>query len=104
MQKWYVGKSSIAGQGVFALLPIQAGENIDISFNYFIIDGERYPYITEFGSWVNHSWKPNTSVEYDSKNGVYYIQARRYIPVDTEITADYRESPEFIEGPEDWYV
>jgi hypothetical protein len=100
MKKWYVGKSSIAGDGAFTSQPIQKGEIIDIGMNYFLF----VPYVTEFGSWVNHAWNPNSIVEYDPNDGVYYVKARDYLPAGTEITADYRETPDFIEGPEDWYV
>ena len=100
MKKWYVGRSSIAGKGAFSTKTIKKGEKIDIGINYFLL----IPYVTEFGSWVNHSWTPNTFVSYDQSDGVYYVRAKENIVPGTELTVDYRETPEFIEGPMDWYV
>ncbi len=100
MKKWYVEKSSIDGQGAFASWAIREGEAIDIGINYYLL----IPFVTEFGSMINHSRNPNTSVRYDEDDGVYYIRANRYIPSGTEITVDYRKTPNFIEGPEDWFV
>ena len=100
MQKWYVGKSSIDGWGAFTTRPIREGEAIDIGINY----NTRHPFVTEFASWINHSRNPTTSVRYDEGDGVYYIRANRYLPAGTEITVDYRKTPNFIEGPADWFV
>jgi len=100
MQKWYVGKSSIAGRGAFAARPIQEGEAIDIGIDYFLF----VPFVTEFGSRINHSWNPNSDVAYDENDAVYYVRANRRLSPKTEITVDYRKTPGFIEGPEEWFV
>ena len=100
MKKWHVGKSSIDGRGAFTSWPIHEGEAIDIGINYYLF----IPFVTEFGSMINHSRNPNTSVTFDENDDVYYIRANRYLPVGTEITVDYRKTPSFIEGPEDWFV
>nr|QBK85504.1 MAG: SET domain protein [Marseillevirus LCMAC101] len=99
MEKWYVGKSSIAGRGAFTSRPIQKGEIIDIGINYLLF----VPYVTEFGSWINHEWDPNSVVKYDLNDDVYYVRALKYLPANTEITVDYKETPNYISGPEDWY-
>jgi hypothetical protein len=100
MQKWYVGKSAIAGRGAFTSRSIQKGEAIDIGINYFLF----VPFVTEFGSWINHSQNHNSNVMYDENDDVYYVRANRYLPPKTEITVDYRKTPSFIEGPEEWFV
>ena len=106
MKRWYVGKSMIAGYGAFTLQPIQKGESIDIGINYFRShrSNTRYPYVTDFGSQINHCWNPNSNVKYEPNDGRYYVRASKYLPADTEITVDYRKMPEFIEGPMEWYV
>jgi len=98
--KWRVGKSTIEGKGAFTSQSIQKGEAIDVGINYFMFS----PYVTEFGSWINHSRNPNASVIYDENDYVYYVRAAYNLPANTEITVDYRKTPRFIEGPMDWYV
>ena len=98
--KWYVGKSTIEGKGAFTTQSIRKGEAIDVGIDYFMF----VPYVTEFGSWINHSNHPNAILLFDENNDVYYIKAKYNLPVNTEITIDYRETPNFIEGPMDWYV
>ncbi len=95
-----MGKSAIAGRGAFTSRPIQKGEAIDIGINYFMF----VPYVTEFGSMINHSRNPSAILVYDENDDVYYVRSNGYLPGGTEITIDYRKTPGFIEGPEDWFV
>ena len=100
MKKWNVRKSSISGRGAFTTRSIQSGEAIDVGINYYLF----FPFVTEFGSWINHSQNPNSSVTFNEDDDVYYIRANKYLPTGTEITIDYRKTPSFIKGPEDWFV
>lgn len=104
MKKWNVRKSSISGLGAFTVRPIQAEEAIDVGIDYYSSGNIRYPFVTEFGSWLNHSRTPNAEVVFDLDDDVYYIRASGYIPPNTEITVDYRKTPSFIEGPEKWFI
>jgi hypothetical protein len=95
-----VGKSSIEGRGAFTSRSIRKGEAIDIGISYFMF----VPFVTEFGSWINHAQDPNSFLLFDENDDVYYVRAKYNLPANTEITIDYKKTPSFIEGPMDWYV
>lgn len=100
-RSYYIGESNIDGQGVFTNKIIDKGEPIGIAINYSL---GFIPYVTsEFGSYINHSWKPNSKLVYSYKDGVYYVRAIKTLLPDTEITLDYRDTPWYIEGPKSWY-
>lgn len=97
MYKWYLGSSNIHGFGIFANQSIQPNEIIDTAID----DTNGTTKITYFGSKINHAWAPlnNTKLIHDEKNKVYVIVAKRFIPHGTEITLDYRGTPNFIKKP-----
>ena len=93
---YYIGNSKIHGSGVFLNRKIKKDTPIDIGidFKFFI-----FPYITnKFGSYINHSSKPNTNLKYI--NGKYYVTSLKDLDKDMEITLDYRNTPWYISKPE----
>ena len=101
-----IGKSKIHGKGVIAKQDIPKNKIIEcaiITFN----DAE--PIITPyFGSWINHAptkskkknYCRNCRLEFKPKKNGYYIVANKLIPKDTEILADYHQTPSFIQKPD----
>jgi SET domain-containing protein len=96
-KKYYRSNSNIHGQGVFAMLDLTPDEPIDVGIDhcFWII-----PYVTDdFGSYINHSWTPNTYLEYDKDEHKYWIKAIGNISANEELTLDYQKTPWFILGP-----
>lgn len=91
-KRWYLSKSLIHEDGVFAAKNIIRGEMIDTAI--------RFERITSFGSKINHSWKPCAKLIFDSKNHEYNVVAIEDIDKDKEITIDYRQTPTFIKKPD----
>ena len=94
---WKIKKSKIQGKGMFTNVGFNKNERIGvgIGFNFFIL-----PYVTsDFGSWINHSYKPNARLVYSTSDAVYHVVANKYLPKNTEITLDYRDTPWYIYGP-----
>lgn len=96
---WYISKSKIHGDGVFAGKYFYSGEKIDIGIEYFLW---MIPRITYFGSKINHSCYPNVILKYHK--GEYIVMAIKNIQKDEEIIIDYNKTPWFIENAQDWYV
>jgi hypothetical protein len=88
---WYISESGIHGTGVFTNSLINPGQIIDIA-----IDNNNK--VTYFGSKVNHSWRPNTSLY--KLNNIYYLVADKRIGPFEEITANYMNTPDFIKKPD----
>jgi len=106
----YIGHSPIAGFGVFAEIPFIKGEIIldynpfmdtfykikwedlteyQTSHNWMIPVDDEYCLTSDPVSkihYFNHNQNPNC--EWDIPNGI--IKAARYIPVNEELTIDYR--------------
>ena len=76
-KRWYLSKSAIHEDGVFAARNIINGEVVDIA-----IYMEK---ITSFGSKINHSWEPCAKLIFDNKNHEYNIVAIEDIDKDREI-------------------
>lgn len=91
-KRWYLSKSLIHEDGVFAARNIISGEMIDTAI--------RFERITSFGSKINHSWKPCAKLIFDNKNCEYNVVAIENIDKDREITIDYRQTPTFIKKPD----
>jgi hypothetical protein len=96
---YYIGPSKIHGNGLMANRNFRKGQIIGVvvyySFNLF-------PQITgEFGSWVNHSYNPNSQLYY--RDNRYYLVAIQDIYGNQEIVANYNHTPWFIKKPEHWY-
>ena len=95
-----IHKSNIHGYGVFANKRLYQDLPIAIAIYYFL----GVPHITvDFGKWINHSYKPNSKLYFDSYTGRYYLVAIRDIDHNEEITADYNDTPWFIKKAEFYY-
>lgn len=90
---WYLAKSDIHGDGVFAKKHITTDTFIDVAFKN--ADDIKY-----FGSKVNHSNNPNTYLKFNEKEKVYDLYANDFIPMGDEITANYNDTPNFIKKPD----
>lgn len=83
----YFAESSIHGVGIFASKEIPAGYDFGITH----IADKRFPdgYIrTVMGSYVNHSFTPNTQM-YEEADTIR-MKTIAHIGVNDEITVDYR--------------
>lgn len=96
---YYIAPSQIHGSGIFAKRFLQKNKVIGIViYNYLYI----FPTVTqEFGSWINHSYRPNSQL--CKRGSYYYLVASRDIYPNQEITADYVNTPWFIRKPESHY-
>jgi hypothetical protein len=94
---YYISESNIQGKGVFTNRRYQQDEPIDIGIRKAL---GFFPVVTPyFGSLINHSWKPNTYLDYDTSTCNYVVKCRRPLKSNTEITLDYRATPWYIMGP-----
>jgi len=100
MNSWKIKDSSIHGKGIFTAVNFKKHQRVApaIEFSWGVI-----PYVTDFGSMVNHSWTPTAGLIYSSKDHVYYVYTLYDIPADEELTVDYRTTPWYIDGPKSWY-
>lgn len=94
---YYIGKSEIEGNGVFARYPIENGTKIGTA----IIDDEKAAddaegAITYMGSQLNHQTDCNAKLV-KNESGGYDLVATKNIPKDEEITADYKDTPWYID-------
>lgn len=79
--KFHVAPSKIQGRGAHASKNISKNEDIDVGIDFY---AGLIPYVTHhFGSWINHSYKPNSYLRY--KNGKWYVAASMNIPKNQEI-------------------
>jgi SET domain-containing protein len=95
--KYYIGPSTIQGQGIFARRPLLAGSFIVIA----IQDKTITP---EFGAYINHSIFPSAHLHNKSKMGQWALLASRDLDEDEEVTADYNKSPPFIQRARSSFV
>lgn len=94
---WKIKKSKIHGKGVYTTRKFSKNEKIGVGIDFWY---GFFPFVTrDFGSWINHSYKPNTHLKYSNKDGVHYVVASKNLPENTEITLDYRNTPFYIQGP-----
>lgn len=95
-----IAPSSIAGQGVFAVIPFTVGDVIGVGcYN------QGLPIIThDLGRWINHSYRPNVKLRRDERATFYRLVAMEPIAVGDEIVMDYTFTPWFIEKPLPHYV
>lgn len=92
MRKLKVGKSKIAGKGLFTTGTFEQGEMIGLAH-------ENDQPTTFIGKFHNHSDNPNAeSVKLGDKR---YLMAKRSLKKGEEITTNYRLQPE-LEQPEDF--
>lgn len=98
-KKYSIGKSQIHGVGIISARPIKVNERIDVGIDYYFL---LFPYVTEgFGSLINHSHKPNTTLIYEHNK--YYVVATANIQKGEEITINYDKCPWFIMRSMPWY-
>jgi len=96
-KKYTLGKSKIQGSGIIATFPIKENEVIDIGIDYWL---GLIPYVTQFGSWLNHCDNANTQLVYFGK---YYIVTKRPIKKGEELTVNYDTAPWYVERSRSWY-
>ena len=96
-RNYKTGKSNIEGTGVFTTMPIHQGQTIGVGIWYYL---GIIPIVSSFGSKINHSWSPTTEVLYDKKNWIYNVIAKYDLEPNTEVTVDYRNTPNFIKKPD----
>lgn len=93
--KFKIAPSPIHGQGVFATRIIEIGETIGlaIKLGYFLL-----PHITEnLGIWINHSDNPNSVLIWNPFQGGHVLASIDRILPGTEIVANYKDTPWYIE-------
>lgn len=92
---FYIAKSKINGNGIFAKKDIPPNTKILLS-----IDRSKkfyYGGLTGVTIYVNHCWNPNS--EFIKEGQKYWIISNQWIKKDTEITFDYRNTPSYIRKP-----
>jgi SET domain-containing protein len=91
MNDWYIDKSNIHGQGVFARRNFVKNEPISIIFIKVHNCGipERDLVRTEFCRYINHHNEGNCGIY--KKNHFYILKALKDIFSDDEITTNYNE-------------
>ena len=87
-----IKESPIHGLGVFVTKPVKKGENIGVAIDAF----KRVTYV---GSKVNHSWNPSCVLVKNENS--YHIVTAKDLSEYSEVTLDYRDTPEFIAKPEE---
>ena len=93
--KYSICNSIIHGKGLMASVLITTGE---IICNVVVmIDG--MPNITVAGSFVNHSYMPNSQLKLDGEE--YFLVALAEINEGEEIVANYDFTPWYMQKPED---
>lgn len=94
-----VKDSNIHGVGIFAKKKINKNTKIDIGIKYYCY---LFPCITkDFGSLINHSFKPNCTLEMYENN--YFVTSNKVINNNEEITLNYNRTPWFIANAKDNY-
>lgn len=94
---YYIGKSDISGNGLIALRPISKGTNIGVA----VTDGAER--ITFMGSQVNHQVDCNAKVVENENKSCHLIATKDIAPGD-EITANYKDTPWYIDKNTEGFV
>lgn len=95
---WYIGKSDLAGRGIFAARDYESGDKLGVA----MVDGGQDELgvkiwnLTEMARYCNHQQKANAKLVKDA--GVYYLVATQPIKTDDEIFADYAQTTR-VAGP-----
>jgi len=97
---WRLGPSPIHGTGVLVNRQVNAGSLIGVGIGYRL--GVIPSITSDFGVWINHSYKPTASLLFLNNN--YWIVANRNLYANEEVTVDYRKTPWYVRGPESHYV
>lgn len=88
---FYVNNSRINGVGVFCGMSIQKGNILFKAIEY-------NKKITPLGTKVNHCNNPNSQLV--KMNNDWYLISIKNIDKNSEITADYNFTPDFIKKPD----
>lgn len=101
---FYISDSSIQGKGVFAEYDIPANRKIGIGFYERIKpNGTLYGKVDEnFGAYINHCQNSNTYLK--KELDIWWIVSARNIFKGEEITANYWNTPDYIEKPSPAYT
>ena len=89
---YYIGRSKIEGEGLFADSVIEAGTVI-------LKLADPYPDITPSGRKINHSTSANGRIEFTTPK-LHILKALRTIQPDEEITVDYNVLAPYYKGPD----
>ena len=96
---FYLSDSSIEGMGVFAAYDIPSNRKIGIGFYERLKpDGTRFGIVDQnFGAYINHCKKSNTYLK--KELDVWWVMSARNIFKGEEVTANYWDTPDYIEKP-----
>ena len=89
----YIYKSKIHGKGLFVRKNFKKNSIIFKAIGF----KNNKPKITYYGSYINHSYNPNTYLKFN-KDG-WYIYALKNINNHEELSCDYTHTPNFIDKP-----
>lgn len=95
---WTIKPSKIHGVGVHVTCFVPRSTIIGKAITVTTMG---LPSVTPLGSKVNHSWTP--TAELIEHRGKYYLQTCKDLFPDDEVTVDYRHTPWFIEGPNEYW-
>jgi len=86
----YLSESKIHGNGIFT--------SKNIKKDNFILNAiDKNNHVTDIGTKINHSYNPNALLTF--KLNKYNLYAIRDINRHEEITANYNDTPDFINKP-----
>jgi len=94
LNNFEIRKSPIHGNGCFSSKNFEKGDFINY---HFTPDG-----ITQFGRFLNHSYKP-TVISKKGEDGFDYVFALKDINQGDEFTLDYRNRPDLEQPLQDWF-
>lgn len=97
MKKFYIDRSSIHGNGLYANVDVGPGECIGIG----VYGHKGVSYVL---SWINHSKVCNCELVYDSLFGTWNIWTLRHVPRGSEFTLNYNDPPDFLERPKEGWT
>jgi hypothetical protein len=88
---WYMGKSDVAGQGVFAGKDYEPGDVIDLAMTDGDTDelGSKIWNLTLLSRYCNHQTNNNVTIQKDGNT--FDLVATKPIGQDEELFADYRD-------------
>ena len=92
--KYTIGDSQIHGKGIIVTDTIEKDEVIGVVIH---MEPGKIT-LTEFGSYVNHSYFPNSALLL-VKNRYDLVAVKRILPGE-EVVADYNFTPSFLKKPD----
>jgi|LakMenEpi02Apr12_1017379.scaffolds.fasta_scaffold02271_2 hypothetical protein len=91
INEYSIKKSNINGLGVFSNIYIKKGEYL-----FEVVNTDKN--ISYLGSYINHCNKPNTKLV--KHNNTWWLISLNDILPNTEVIADYNDTPYFIKKPD----